>query len=255
MRRVDISTENGRDTERALPLVLVVPVYHEQDNIARTLAEIEDKVTTQHQTFIVYDDDEDPTLPVLERLGPRYPSVRVLKNDIGPGALHAIRTGFLACPEECAVVVVMADLADDLAAVDRMYRLVASGEWDLVSGSRYMPGGKRLGGSVFKGSLSRLAGVSLHALAGLPTHDATNTFRMYRSSLLREIPIESRGGFALSLELTVKAFLRGYRVTEVPSVWRERTAGESRFKLLQWLPSYLHWYGLALWHGHGRHGP
>jgi dolichol-phosphate mannosyltransferase len=234
--------------ESELPLVLVMPVYHEQDNIARSLAEIEAKVTTPHQTIVVYDDEDDPTLPVLERLKSVYPSVRTLKNDVGPGVLHAIKAGFFACPGESAVVVVMADLADDLVVVDRMYALVASGEWDLVAGSRYMPLGTRSGGSLLKGSLSRFAGVSLHALAGLPTHDATNTFRMYRSSLLREIPIESRGGFELSLELTVKAFLRGYRVTEVPSTWRERTAGESRFKLIEWLPSYLRWYFLAMRH-------
>jgi dolichol-phosphate mannosyltransferase len=231
-----------------LPLVLVMPVYHEQDNIARALAEIEAKVTTPHETIVVYDDDDDPTLRALEVLRPRYPSVRVLKNDLGPGVLHAIQAGFRACPVESAVLVVMADLADDLAVVDRMYALLASGDWDLVCGSRYMPRGRRLGGSVLKGSLSRFAGLSLHAIAGMPTHDATNTFRMYRSSLLREIPIESRGGFELSLELTVKAFLRGYRVTEVPSTWRERTAGESRFKLVEWLPSYLRWYFLAMWH-------
>ncbi len=229
-----------------LPLVLVMPVYREQDNIARALAEIEAKVTTPHEVIVVYDDENDPTLRVLERLGSRYRSVRTLKNDLGAGALNAIKAGFLACPVESAVVVVMADLADDVAVVDRMYALVASGEWDLVSGSRYMPRGRRMGGSVLKGSLSRIAGVSLHALAGLPTHDATNTFRMYRSSLLREIAIESRGGFEVSLELTVKAFLRGYRVTEVPSIWRERTAGVSRFKLVEWLPGYLRWYFLAM---------
>jgi dolichol-phosphate mannosyltransferase len=223
-----------------------MPIYHEQDNIAQSLAEIEAKVITPHETIVVYDDDDDPTLPAIECLRPRYPSVRTLKNGLGAGALHAIKAGFLACPVESAVVVVMADLSDDLVAVDRMYALVASGDWDLVVGSRYMLDGKRIGGPVLKGLLSRVAGVSLHALAGLPTHDATNSFRMYRGSLLREIPIESRGGFELGLELTVKAFLRGYRVTEVPSIWRDRTAGESRFKLVEWLPSYLRWYLLAM---------
>lgn len=242
---------NGGGHE-ALPLVLVMPVYREQENIAAALAEIEAKVMTRHETVVVYDDEDDPTLPVLAGLMPRYPTVRTLKNDVGPGALNAIKAGFFACPRESAVLVVMADLADDLAAVDRMYELIASGAWDLVSGSRYMARGKRLGGSALKGSLSRWAGLSLHAFAGLPTRDATNTFRMYRGSLLREIAIESRGGFELSLELTVKAFLRGYRVTEVPSVWRERTAGESRFKLVAWLPSYLRWYLLAMRHALGR---
>lgn len=239
-----------------LPLVLVMPVYHEQDNIARALAEIESKVRTAHRTLVVYDKDDDPTLPVLRALLPKYPSVETLKNDIGRGVLNAIRKGFQACPDDSAVVVVMADLADDLSIVDRMYGLVESGQWDLVCGSRYMRRGKQLGGPWFKSFLSRFAGVSLNALAGLPTRDATNAFRMYRGTVLRAIPIESKGGFELSLEITVKAWIRGFRVTEVASVWRDRTAGESRFKLVEWLPSYLHWYFLAFRHAYLRkHSP
>ena len=105
--------------------------------------------------------------------------------------------------------------------------------------------GTQIGGPGSRVSCRGFAGVSLHALAGLPTRDATNAFRMYRSLVLREIPIESKGGFELSLEITVKAHRAGYRVTEVPSTWRDRTAGESRFKLWAWLPSYLRWYLLA----------
>ena len=225
-------------------LTIVVPVYHEQDNIERLLDEVSSKVRTPHRTLVVYDKDDDPTVPVVERLLPRHPDVKLLKNDLGRGVLNAIRKGFGEVPDDGACIVVMADLSDDLAKVDRMFELLGDG-YDLVCGSRYMRGGKQIGGPRFKGFLSRLAGVSLHALAGLPTRDATNAFRMYRGALLRAIPIESKGGFELSLELTVKAWRMGYRIAEVPSVWRDRTAGESRFKLWAWLPSYLRWYFLA----------
>jgi hypothetical protein len=105
-----------------------------------------------------------------------------------------------------------------------------------------MRGGRQIGGPALKSMLSRFAGVSLHHLAGIPTHDATNSFRAYRRAIFDEIEIESRGGFELALEVTGKAFVMGRRVTEVPSTWRDRVAGESRFKLMAWLPSYLHWY-------------
>ncbi len=225
-------------------LTIVVPVYHEQDNIERLLDEVRAKVSTPHRTLVVYDKDDDPTVPVVERLLPAHPDVKLLKNDLGRGVLNAIRKGFGEVPDDGACIVVMADLSDDLAKVDRMFELLGDG-YDLVCGSRYMRGGKQIGGPRFKGFLSRLAGVSLHALAGFPTRDATNAFRMYRGDLLRAIPIESKGGFELSLELTVKAWRMGYRIAEVPSVWRDRTAGESRFKLWAWLPSYLRWYFLA----------
>jgi hypothetical protein len=105
-----------------------------------------------------------------------------------------------------------------------------------------MKGGKQIGGPVLKGFLSRAAGVTLYWFTGLPTHDATNSFKAYSRDFLTEQTIESTSGFCLGLELTVKAHFGGKRVAEVPSVWRDRTAGQSRFRLWKWLPHYLHWY-------------
>jgi hypothetical protein len=227
------------------PLTLVVPVYHEQDNVERLFDEIARKIKTPHETLVVYDSEDDPTVPVVRALAPRYAGVKLLRNDLGRGVLNAIKKGFRAVPEEGVCVVVMADLSDDLAQVDRMYELVAGGRYDLVCGSRYMRGGRMLGGPFLKGFLSRLAGVSLHALAGMPTRDATNAYRMYSGRVLRAFPIESLGGFELSLEITVKAFRAGFRIAEVPTTWRDRTAGTSQFRFYQWLPKYLYWYSLA----------
>jgi len=226
-------------------LDIVIPVYNEGKNICRTLAEIEGKVRTPHRVWIVYDFEGDDTLPAVAAWGKPAPEIRLVRNRFGRGVLNAIRTGFAAVPDDGVVLVVMADLADDLAAVDGMAARIADG-FDLVCGSRYMPGGRQIGGPRLKGLLSRLAGLSLHRLAGLPTRDVTNSFKMYRTALLRAIPIESDGGFELGMELTVKAHAQGYRVTEVPSVWRDRTAGESRFRLARWLPKYLRWYWTAL---------
>ena len=93
--------------------------------------------------------------------------------------------------------------------------------------------------------LSRFAGVSLHLIAGVPTHDATNSFKLYRRSLFERIRIESRGGFEIGMEILIKAHLLGCKIGEVPSTWRDRSGGESKFKLFKWLPHYLHWYFLA----------
>jgi dolichol-phosphate mannosyltransferase len=93
--------------------------------------------------------------------------------------------------------------------------------------------------------MSRAAGLSLHWLAGIKTHDPTNNFELYRRTVLAATPFESSAGFVLALELTVKATLAGARVEEVPTSWRDRTAGQSNFKLRKWLPHYLHWYRVA----------
>ena len=93
--------------------------------------------------------------------------------------------------------------------------------------------------------MSRAAGLTLHWFAGVQTHDSTSNFKLYRRSFLDSVTIESEAGFELALELTVKATLAGQSVAEVPTVWRDRTAGESNFKLRKWLPHYLRWYRRA----------
>jgi hypothetical protein len=108
-----------------------------------------------------------------------------------------------------------------------------------------MPGGRQEGGPLLKRLLSRAAGLSLRYLAGLPVRDATNNFRAY-SRRAASLPIEGKASFAVALELTLKAHWRGWRVAEVPTTWRDRTAGESRFRLWAWLPHYLRWYLEAL---------
>ncbi len=142
----------------------------------------------------------------------------------------------------------MADLSDDLSVVSSMVDLINHEGYDIVCASRYMRGGSQIGGPWLKGLMSRTAGLSLYWLSGFPTHDATNAFRAYRRSVLMDFPIESRGGFAYSLEITAKARAAGRRITEVPSTWRDRSAGRSQFKLRAWLPHYLRWFVYALTH-------
>ena len=226
---------------------LLIPVYNEGANIARALDEIDRKVPLAKRILVVYDFEADNTVPVVRDLIPRYPGLELVRNNLGKGVLNAVRAGIAATTSE-VVVVTMADLSDDVAIVPRMVDLIRTGEADIVCASRYMRGGRQIGGPWLKKTLSRVAGVSLHWLAGWPTHDATNAFRAYRRSVLTSIEIESRGGFAYSLEITAKAYASGSRIAEIPSVWHDRSAGESRFRLSAWLPHYLKWYTYALTH-------
>jgi glycosyltransferase involved in cell wall biosynthesis len=227
---------------RDLRLSAVCPVYNEGANIGPLLDRLASEIPIPMELIVVYDRDDDDTLPALTRLSPPFP-VRTVKNRYGSGALNAIKTGFGEASGE-ATLVIMADLSDDLRAVPRMFRLVESG-CDVVCGSRYMPGGRQIGGPVLKGLLSRAAGVSLHWLAGVPTRDVTNSFKMYRTAFLRSLTLESSGGFEIGMEAVVKAYVRGARIAEVPSVWTDRVAGRSRFRLWRWLPNYLRWYFYA----------
>jgi dolichol-phosphate mannosyltransferase len=225
-------------------LNIIVPVYNEGENIARVHTEIQSKVKTPHRILVVYDFEEDNTLPVAKELQKKDDRLVLVKNQYGRGALNALKSGF-AEVKSGPCLVVMGDLSDDLAVVDLMVEKYKEG-FKVVCGSRYMKGGSQEGGPFLKRFLSRLAGVSLNWFFGFPVHDATNNFRLYDKALLDEVGIESRGGFELALEITVKAHKKKYPICEVPTTWRDRTAGESRFKLWKWLPNYLRWYFYAI---------
>jgi glycosyltransferase involved in cell wall biosynthesis len=196
-----------------------------------------------HEILVVYDFPEDDTLPALAALQPPVPNVRTVHNTIGRGVLNAYKAGFAAARGD-VIIPMAADLADEAKDVPAMARLSRQG-YDVVAGSRYMRGGRQIGGPVFKQFLSRMAGLSLHYLAGLPTHDATNNFRAYSRRVI-SLPIESKVSFALGIELVLKTHWNGWRITEVPTTWHDRTAGASRFRLWAWLPEYMHWYFKAL---------
>jgi glycosyltransferase involved in cell wall biosynthesis len=230
------STEVRRDA----PLTIVVPVYNEGENFPRLWGEMTASVRSPFLVFVVYDFDADNTVPAVQNIIDRGEErLRLVKNAVKPGVVGAICTGLdlAVCGP---VLIVMADLSDDLRVVDQMLALYRQG-YDVVVGSRYMRGGRIEGGPLLKKTLSRIAGVSLHYLRGLPTRDATNAFKIYDAAMVRSMLVESQRGFELNLELTVKAFLTGHPITEIPSVWRDRTAGESRFRLWKWLPRYLRW--------------
>ncbi len=223
-------------------LHIVVPVYNEAENFTPFYESLKTHVRTPHRLVVVYDFEEDTTVPVVKRLQPNDPSIVLVRNH-QRGVLGALKTG-LKYPTHGAVLVSMADLSDDHSRVDAMYALYKQGH-GLVSASRYSQGGEQRGGPFVKGLMSRAAGASLHLLGGLPTWDPTNNFKLYSKALIDAVEIESTGGFEVALELTVKAHQKGFKIGEVPTIWTDRVAGQSHFKLMKWLPSYMRWYGEA----------
>lgn len=222
---------------------IVIPVYNESGNIEANLDALAKGIPTSGAEFrcvIVYDFDEDNTLPVIERISVKYNYPVYLLKNASRGALNAIKTGIMASDADY-VIVTMADLSDDYAVLGRMAELAAEG-YDLVAASRYMKGGKLHGGPFFKQLFSRLAGLSLHLLTRIPTHDITNSFKLYRTGSVKSIEIESTGGFEIGMEITAKTFLAGGRIVEIPTQWWDRTDGQSKFQLMKWLPKYLKWY-------------
>jgi len=138
----------------------------------------------------------------------------------------------------------MADGCDDSRQIDDLARLVERGV-AVAAASRYMAGGQQVGGPLIKGMMSRTAGRSLRLFARLGTRDATNSFKAYSTSFVREVGIDSRDGFEIGIELTAKAKRLRLPVAEIPTIWLDRPTGVSNFKVAEWIPKYMRWYRFA----------
>ena len=233
----------SRATE-APRVTVVIPAYNEGANIVPVLDRLIESVTLICEVLIVVDFAEDTTIPVVEAYDARtQPTVRAVVNDLGRGPAYAIRYG-ISVARAPVVVVTMADGCDDPRQIDELTRLVERGVV-VAAASRYMPGGQQVGGPTLKRFLSRTAGRTLYWFARIGTRDATNSFKAYRKAFVDEVGIESSDGFEIGLELTAKARRMRLPVAEIPTIWLDREAGVSNFKIAKWLPKYLHWYWFA----------
>ncbi len=221
-------------------LDIILPTYYEQNNIEKVLEQIHKYVKTEHVITIVLQDKNDPTLKEIKKLETKIKNINVLFTKDGKGMLKALKYGFNNT-KASIITIMMADLSDDPRDIDKMVLEINNG-FDLVCASRYSRHGKRVGGPMIKGLLSLIACKSLRLLTGLPTHDATNAFKCFKRSILKDIIIESEEGFELPLELTVKAYKKNLKIAEIPTIWKDREKGVSKFRLFRNLRFYLRWY-------------
>jgi glycosyltransferase involved in cell wall biosynthesis len=222
---------------------VVVPAYNEGEHVLSVLDRLFESVRLPCEVLVVVDSADDTTVPVAEEYARKESRLKCLVNTYGQGPANAIRFGIDAATAP-VVVVTMADGCDDARQIDELVRLVERGV-AVAAASRYMPGGQQVGGPVIKGTLSRLAGRSLRTLAHVGTRDATNSFKAYSTEFVKEVGIDSRDGFEIGIELTAKAKRLRLPVAEIPTIWLDRQAGMSNFKVAKWVPSYVRWYRFA----------
>ena len=226
-----------------LRVSVVMPAYNESEQIVPALERLTDAITLDHEILVVVDSPEDLTIQAMDAESHRFPSARILVQDYGRGPANAIRFGIDAADANC-VVVTMADGCDDVQLIDDLVRLVERG-CAVAAASRYMAGGAQIGGPRIKKWMSRSAGLSLHLLAGVGTRDATNSFKAYDTDFVRDVGLQSRAGFEIAIELVAKAHRLRRPIAEIPTIWLDRSSGESNFHIRKWLPDYLRWYRFA----------
>jgi dolichol-phosphate mannosyltransferase len=224
-------------------LSIVIPVYNEGDAVIPVIERIIESTSLPCEILVVFDTPDDTTKPFLDELAAKHLQVKPLMNTYGRGPSFAIRYG-IDNAESPVVVVTMADGCDDPSQIDILAKLVERGVV-VAAASRYARTGQQVGGPFIKGVMSRVAGLSLYWVARVGTRDATNSYKAYSTSFVRQVGIESDRGFEIGIELVAKA--RRYRqpVAEIPTIWLDRAFGVSNFKLWIWLPRYLRWYAYA----------
>ena len=223
-------------------LDIVIPVYNEGENIVAVLESLKRGVRTPFRVLICYDREEDNTLTVLGKYAVEGFQLGLVKNR-GKGALGAVLTGF-ADSTAPAVLVYPADDDYNAPRIDPMMAKFCEG-CEIVVASRFVPGGCMKDCPWLKATLVRSSAFVLHHVARLPVRDPSNGLRIFSRRVLDSIVIESKVGFAYSIELLVKCHRLGWPIGEVPATWFERRAGKSRFQVLKWVPQYLVWFRYA----------
>ena len=219
-------------------LDILIPVYNEDEIIIGTIKNILSVVKSDYRILICYDYEEDPTLKIIKKNFPNNAKIFFIKN-FSKGFNAAIISGFRNSLAQ-ATIIFMADDHINHNIIDLCYEKFNEG-YDVVCPSRFIKGGKMIGNPILKALLTRLVSFFLYHFTSFPIKDSTNSFRLFSKKLIDNIQIESNKGFTLSLELTAKAHRFGYKITEIPTTWKERDKGQSRFKLFSFILPYLKW--------------
>jgi len=219
---------------------VVMPAQNEEGSVGAT---VERLVTTleaaeiDYEIVVVNDDSEDSTEAVIAAIGAENARVRVHKSHYERGFGNAIRAG-LDVFEGDAVAIVMADASDDPRDLVAYHRVLEEG-WDCAFGSRFMPGGALHDYPRLKYVFNRLANSFIRLLFRHRYNDTTNAFKAYRREVIETVqPLLSKH-FNLTVELPLKAIVRGHSFAVVPTSWTNRTSGEAKLKMKEMGSRYL----------------
>ena len=212
------------------PAWLVLPTYDEAPNVEAIVEAILAKMPASSRVLIVDDNSPDGTGEIAERLAVGNEQIEVLRRPRKEGLGPAYVAGFRRALESGAGLVLEmdADFSHDPAYLPRL--LEAAERADLVIGSRYVPGGGVSDWSPLRQAISRGGSAYARLALGVEVRDLTGGFKCFRREVLAAIDLEGVGsrGYAFQIELTYRAIELGFRVVEVPIVFRDRAAGSSK---------------------------
>ena len=226
-----------------ISLEIIIPVYNEGDKLIKLFESFNKSIKTEFRILICYDNDNDDVFMLIDKFK-EFPFQILFVKNPGQGPCSAIKEGLYFGNSDC-VIVYPADDFLNFDIIDKMY-LAFKQKNDIVVASRFIQGGSMKGCPLIKSILVRFASATLYFFSSIPVKDASNGFRLFSRRLLNTVTVESKIGFAYSLELLVKCNRLKFKIVEIPAQWEERSEGSSRFKIFKWLPQYLKWYFYGL---------
>jgi dolichol-phosphate mannosyltransferase len=221
-------------------LSIVIPARDEEGCICSTVEHLHLELRLQnvpHEIVVVDDGSTDRTWDLLQDLAQRLPELKPVRNTGQHGFGRAIIHGLNNFSGE-AVVVMMADESDDCRDVVRYWHKLNEG-YDCVFGSRFIKGGGTIDYPVIKLTINRMANLFLKVLFGIRLNDTTNAFKAYRREVIDGCRPLIAPHFNLTVELPLKAIVRGFSWTVIPITWRNRRTGVAKLKIKEMGSRYL----------------
>jgi dolichol-phosphate mannosyltransferase len=223
-----------------MKLSVVMPAQNEEGSVGATVEGVVaalEREGIDYEVVVVNDDSDDSTEGVVAAIGAENPRVRVHRSHLERGFGNAIRAG-LDVFEGDAVAIVMADASDDPEDLVTYHRILEEG-WDCAFGSRFVPGARVYDYPRLKLYVNRLANWFIRVLFRHQYNDTTNAFKAYRREVIETIqPLLSKH-FNLTVEMPLKAIVRGHTYKVVPTNWTNRTSGEAKLAMKEMGSRYL----------------
>jgi dolichol-phosphate mannosyltransferase len=211
---------------------IVIPARNEEGALPATVEHLHLEMKLSkipHEIVVVDDGSTDTTWAVLTELRKKIPELYPIQNLGEHGFGRAVTVGLRRCTGD-AVVIMMADESDDVREAAAYWKKLNEG-WDCVFGSRFIKGGGVIDYPRVKLFVNRLANFFIRVIFQIPLNDTTNAFKAYRRSVIQGCEPIMAQHFNLTVELPLKAIVRGYSWTVVPITWRNRRFGEAKLKI------------------------
>ncbi len=223
-----------------MKISVIIPAHNEETCLGGTVSAIADTLLREripHEILIVNDNSTDTTPEICQYLSQVFPTVKYFNNQPPNGFGYAVRRG-LAEFEGDAVAIMMADASDDVQDLVTGYYKLLEG-YECIFGSRFIKGGFVVDYPIHKLAINRLANWFVKSIFGLNYNDITNAFKIYRRETIAGVqPILSHH-FNLTVELPLKAIVRGFSYAVIPMRWYNRTSGISKLKIKEMGSRYL----------------